>query len=1391
MRRAAILIPLAVVLPAVAGGVAAPARKADLVLRGGVIHTVDAKRPRAEALAIAGGRIVAVGRDSEVASFAGPATRVVDLRGRAVFPGFRDSHGHLMSLGMSRLSLDLNAAKTYPEIVAEVADAARSAAPGEWILGRGWHESKWTERPEPEVRSFPTHDALSAVSPDNPVVLERADGHAVLANSKAMALSAITRDTKAPEGGEIIRDANGAATGVFVDNATELIHVPAPDAARQRRALETALEECVAKGITSFTDAGASLEEIGLYRSYADSARLPLRLYVMVMGLDNLRRFGAPEIDRGDGFLTVRSVKLIGDGAMGSRGAALLEPYLDDPGNSGFFTTPPDVVLETARYGLEHGFQVNVHAIGDRTNRMVLDAFETAFREHPEAKDPRFRIEHAQILDAADIPRFGRLGVIASMQGIHQTSDRPWAASRIGLARVEEGLYVWRKLLASGARIVNGTDTPVEDVDPIRCFHASVTRQDEKGQPAGGWEPDQRMSREEALRSYTLDGAYGSFQEKELGSIEVGKKADVVVLTKDIMAVPPLEILQARVAMTIVDGKVRYEAPAVPTPTREPVLKQIRVPHPYYYREMYLPQVTSGPASEAWSPDGRELVYAMQGTLWRQALGSTVARQITDGPGYDHQPDWSPDGRFVVYASYTGEAIELKLLELATGRVRALTSGGAVNVEPRWSPDGNRIAFVSTRLNGRWQIYVLDVGADGTPGQAVRLTDETNSGLPRYYYSPFDHALSPTWSPDGKELIFVSNRGHIWGTGGLWRMKAEPGAEAKEIHDEETNWRARPDWCRDGKRVAYSSYLGRNWNQLWVMTAQGGDAFPLTYGDFDVTHPRWSPDGDRIAFISNEGGNTSLDVQTLPGGERVSVEARERRYLNPVGRLVVETVDESGRPVAARVSVMGSDGRGYAPDDTWRYADDSFDRAERRFEYTYFHTSGRSELTVPAGAVSIEVLHGLEYRPVRQEVTIGSGETSRVRAVLGRLANLPAQGYWSGDLHVHMNYGGHYRNTPAHLAFQARAEDLAVIESLIVNKEQRIPDIGYFGNGKPDPASNDQVLIVHGQEFHTSVWGHTGLLGLTSHVLIPGYAGYANTPAASLYPTNAAVADMAHAQGALVGYVHPFDSDPDPADRVRPLTDELPVDVALGKVDYYEALGFEDDHFATAHVWYRLLNCGFRLPAGSGTDAMANFASLRGPVGMNRVFARTGAFPDHARWLAAIRAGHTFVTNGPLPSFTLGGHESGDEIVLPATGGTLEARVRLASMVPVDHVEVIGNGRVVAEAPLSAGGTSADATIPIPVHESGWYLVRAYAEHSRHPVLDIYPYATTSPIYVTVGGKPTRSPADAAYFVAWIRRLEEAAGAHQGYNTSVERKTVLDTLAAGRAVFEAKAAEGR
>ena len=823
---------------------------------------------------------------------------------------------------------------------------------------------------------------------------------------------------------------------------------------------------------------------------------------------------------------------------------------------------------------------------------------------------------------------------------------------------------------------------------------------------------------------------------------------------------------------------------------REPVLKQIDLPHRYYYREMYLPQLTTGPSSAAWSPDSRALVYSMAGSLWRQALDSTTAEQLTAGPGYDYQPDCYPDGRWVVYATYYKDAIELWVLNLETKETRQLTSGGAVNLDPRFSPDGKRLAFVSTSLNGRFHIFAGDF-SNGELTNVQRLTGETRTALPRFYYSEFDHEISPAWSPDGSDLIFVSNRNHTYGTGGFWRMKAEPGAEAHEFHYEETAWKARPEFSPDGKRIVYASYLGGQWHQLWLLPSQGGDAFPISYGDFDNTNPRWSPDGKKIAFISNRTGNPSLWTQQIPGGPQVRIVAKEKRYLKPMGRLTITVLGPSRHPVPARIFLTGEDGRAYAPDDAWMHAEDNFVRSERPFESHYFHTKGVAELTLPAGRVDVEVVKGLEYRVEKQSVQIAASQHEKLTVRLKPLdiPEDPHSQWASGDLHVHMNYGGAYRNTPANLVAQETAENLSLIEDLIVNKEQRIPDIAYF-SAKADPASTPDHLLFHAQEFHTSYWGHLGLLNLTRNFLLPGYASYGNTAAASLVPTNADVADLAHAQKGIVGYVHPFDFVPDPVkdpslthDQPLDVALELPVDVALGKVDYIEVTGFSD-HQSTAAVWYRLLNCGFRLPTGAGSDTMANYASLRGPVGLTRVYAKVPRGPlAHTSWLDSLKHGHTFATNGPLLGFTLGGKEVGDDLKLPAGENKVKFKAWMRSIVPVDHLEVICNGKVTRELRLSVDRESADEEAATPISKTGWCVLRAFSDQPEYPVLDDYAYATTSPIYVRVAGSTLRSSADAAYFVAWIDRLTEAAEANRDWNTAAERSSVLNMLEQAREVY--------
>jgi TolB protein len=814
---------------------------------------------------------------------------------------------------------------------------------------------------------------------------------------------------------------------------------------------------------------------------------------------------------------------------------------------------------------------------------------------------------------------------------------------------------------------------------------------------------------------------------------------------------------------------------------RDPPLEHVKVPHSYYWREMYVPQITSGPSSFTWSPNGREVIYSMQGALWRQQVGTTVATQLTAGQTHDFQPDWSPDGRSVIYSAYDGKALALRLLDLPTGESRTLLDNGAVNMDARWSPDGSRIAFVSTSFNGRWHVFVAPF-SNARLDSATRITEDRDGGQPRYYYSRYDHYLSPTWSSDGKELIVVSNRGRIYGTGGLWRVEARAGAPMREIHYEETTWKARPDWDRNSRRVVFSGYHGRQWHQLWLMTSERSDPVPLTFGEYDITAARWSPDGTRIGFVSNETGNTSLWILTVPGGKRDRVVARTRRPLGAVGRVIITVLDSSARQTTpARVSVRHSEGRFFAPDNVWRHADEAIVRDAQRFEYGYWHSRGVDTLTLPAGRYTVQVWRGPEWRTISRAIDVRADTMVRDRYVLSPVlppaSSLQARGWWGGDVHVHMNYGGAYRNTPANLAHQARAEGLNVVQNLIVNKEQRIPDIAYWRPGLLH--TSPDVIIANGQEFHTGLWGHASMLGLREFYVLPDFAGYPGTALASLYPTNAAVFDVARAQGAITGYVHPFDFKPEVTEITSGIPYELPVDVATRRVDFLEVMGYSD-HLLTSDVWYKLLNCGFKVPAAAGTDAFPNFASLRGPPGLVRTYAKAGAALDHRRWLDAIKAGRTFVTNGPLLTFTVNDREPGSEIRLPFSGTQrLRARVQLRSNVPIDHLEIVSNGKVLAKMP----GTVRDTTITFPVTANGWFIARAYSDKPALPILDLYPFASTSPVYVAVGTTPPKCGEDAEFFLRWINLLRQRLQTDTNWNMVSEKDRALALLSRAHEEF--------
>ena len=535
-----------------------PAEPATLIVHNAQVYTMHTAKPTAQAVAVRGDRIVLVGTSQAAMELRGPETRIIDAHGATLVPGIQDAHGHFTGLGESLQVLQLRGTTSFEQIVEMVKARAATARPGEWIRGRSWDQNDWP------TKDWPHHQQLTDAAPNNPVYLTRVDGHAALVNKAALDAAGVTRATVDPAGGRIIRDPAGEPAGVLIDSAQGLVasKIPPVSATQLEEQILLADAEARKLGLTMVHDAGTTPETVAAYKRLIDAGKLKTRLYVMLRGplsmLEPEFKKG-PVINYGGHRLSVRAIKIGADGALGSRGAALLEPYSDEPSTTGLMTTRPEEIYAQTLAASRAGFQTCIHAIGDRGNRVTMDVFERVQAEVPGARNLRMRNEHAQILDAAEIPRFAKLNVIASMQATHATSDMPWVPDRIGPDRTKEGAYVWQRLLTGGVVLANGSDFPVEEPNPMLGFYAALTRQDPQGRPQGGWMPDERLSREEMLKSFTWNAAYAAHAEKDLGSLEVGKLADMVLLDKDVMTVEPKEILSTRPLITIIGGEVVYE----------------------------------------------------------------------------------------------------------------------------------------------------------------------------------------------------------------------------------------------------------------------------------------------------------------------------------------------------------------------------------------------------------------------------------------------------------------------------------------------------------------------------------------------------------------------------------------------------------------------------------------------------------------------------------------------------------------------------------------------------------------------------------------------------------------------------------------------------------------
>ena len=801
-----------------------------------------------------------------------------------------------------------------------------------------------------------------------------------------------------------------------------------------------------------------------------------------------------------------------------------------------------------------------------------------------------------------------------------------------------------------------------------------------------------------------------------------------------------------------------------------------------YMYSYYVPPTSSTPWRPAWSPDGKEIMLSMSGSLWKIRVGETTAYELTHGAGYDSAPAWSPDGRWIAYTSEDQQGVNLMLLNVATGESTPITSGDRLTLDPVWSPDGKTLAYTRNEPEGRYHVYARSFD-NGSFGAARRITEPNSFGRSRLYFGANDDHIQPTFSPDGKEMILVSNRGITLGSGAIWRapFEADAMSKAKRILREETLYRTKPQWSPDGARILYSSHRGSQYDNLYLLPAEGGEPYQITRDDWDHFDPAWSPDCEWIVYVSNEHGLSDLRVLKTFGGLEKKIEIRRRVYRRPMGKLKVIVKDAAtGKPTESRIHMKAADGKTYAPSNAFHRVSGRASRNE------FFHAEGEFTVDVPVGDLLLEAVKGIEYWPSRGNFYVHPKGVTIVELTLRRMTDMNALGWWSGSDHVHMNYGGNLHNTPEYMMFEARAEDLDHIGWKIANKDNRVFDTQYF-EGPVYGASNSELLVSIGEEYRPAWYGHINFINLTQHLIAPFSLAYEDTAIVSLYPSNTDMFRLARKQGAIGGHVHPFGSDPSTKSEYR-VAQTYPVDAALESFEYLEVLTSAGHYTHTSKVWHRSLNCGFKITASAGEDSILNLTATA-ILGSSRVYAYLGDKLDFGRWLEALRNGNTFVTNGPLIQFEVNGEMPGGEIHLPAGGGSVEVMATLESIVPVEKFEIIFNGEVVESISLEKDNQKATFRKRLEVKKSGWYTLRAMGSGIQHPIDDKYPVAETSPVYVYVGDKPIRSKEDAEYFIEWIDNITKLWDENPHWRSEAEKKHVLDQFAEARAIYVRRAQE--
>ena len=809
--------------------------------------------------------------------------------------------------------------------------------------------------------------------------------------------------------------------------------------------------------------------------------------------------------------------------------------------------------------------------------------------------------------------------------------------------------------------------------------------------------------------------------------------------------------------------------------------------HNYYFP----PAPSSTPWAPAWSPDGESIAVAMSGSIWRVDPETGIADELTSGPGYHSLPAWSPDGRYIVFTvDRNGQNIGLAITEVATGETRTLLSDEYLYTDPVISPDGNRLAYVSTKPSGYFNVYVREF-ADGELGSGeIALTRDENYGKERLYFGSWDMHITPAWMPDSRELLMVSNHEVPLGSGNVIRtpMAADGFDEGVTVLAEQSLYRTRPDVSIDGKRFIYSSTAGAadQFSNLYVQPTDGGSPYKLTFFQHDAFHPRWSPDGEWIAYIDNAGGLPQLALLETYGGKQRTVEITRRNWSRPMGVLSVRTVDDgTGEEVASRIHLRAADGRFYAPPD-------AFARIGGAGEHS-FHQAGSFRMELPVGALEIEAVRGFEYEPVRMSVEIGAGDVTELTLRLPRITDMAAKGWWSGSTHIHMNYAGNLHNTLENLMFMSAAEDQDVVLEQIANKDNRILDYQHFvPGGGAHPLSTDEMVLVVGQEYRPPFYGHVFYFGLEEHLISPYTTGYEGTGIESLYPSNTDMFRKAKAQGATVGYVHAYFGENDPLvapDGSLGGAKGYIVDAALGETD---AVEWSSASRAGFFPWYATLNNGLRVTAVGGEDSISNMQRSK-LVGSIRTYVHTGERGlDLDAFLEGIREGRAVVSCGPLLDFRVNGRIPGDDVHLPESGGEVEWNAWVRSSTPLERAWVVSGGEDVAEVALSEDRGSATATGTVPLDRSGWLLLRAEGSpDERRPLDCAYAQAFTNPVWVTVGDEPVRSAAAAEYSIRWIDRLREMAEAWEYWRSEAEQQHVYAQFDEARAIYEGFLAEAR